>query len=220
MDPYIRLILVLVVGLLVTSIVSSLLYKPSLSTEQELYNKAILGNPVLSDPFSDNSSGRWIIAIPRVGVVLSLEMSIMQSTNGNSMASFCFENALTFSDFLFQVDMSITKSDSGGIVFSADPRSGKYYHFLMYRNGNYSLSVFQNFRESSALQSGTLSTTFDSGTIAVAAKGQVLYLYANGQFLARASNTSFSSGYIGVFAKGFDNLPTEVEFTNEKAWTT
>jgi len=135
----------------------------------------------------------------------------------------CYANTPTFSNFAFQVQMTITQGDEGGILFRADPTNSKYYLFRIDTNGAYDLFVYASNQSSSAtrLLSGT-AQGFKTGlnqpnTLALVAQGNNLYFYINSQFINSASDSTFTSGKIGVFGEDATN-PTDAAFTNAQVW--
>src|SRR6266700_3232543 len=56
-----------------------------------------------------------------------------------------------------------------------------------------------------------------TNTITVVARGGSMYFYINGQYIGGVSNTTLSSGKIGVFGESFNNS-TIVAFSNAEVW--
>src|SRR5260370_89139 len=54
----------------------------------------------------------------------------------------CFAEAPTFGNFAFQVQMTITQGDEGGIIFRADPVNSKFYLFRISQSGAYDLYLY------------------------------------------------------------------------------
>jgi hypothetical protein len=124
----------------------------------------------------------------------------------------------------YQVDLTITKGDGGGITFREDNdySKGNFYLFGIDHNGGYGLYVVKGYSFVNTLRNASnaaIKTGLNqSNQIAVVARGSTIDLYANGQKIDSVSDSTYSQGYIGVFA--FDqNAPTEVIFRNAKVWS-
>ncbi len=131
-----------------------------------------------------------------------------------------------FSDFAYQVQMTIVKGDRGGIIFR-DDTNGNGYYFVIGQDGTYEFGIYKG-----ACTHCTFSTTVrgigssptihkglnQSNLVAVVARGSTIKLYVNNHHIDSVSNSSYSGGRIGVFASDLNN-PTEVVFSNAMVWT-
>src|SRR5258708_20163294 len=54
----------------------------------------------------------------------------------------CFAQGPSFSNFAFQVQMTILQGDEGGVIFRADPVHSKFYLFRISQSGSYDLFVY------------------------------------------------------------------------------
>lgn len=185
-------------------------------------------NLVLEDPLSDNSKGNnWDVNTSSDG------KAGCQFTGGTYHAveldprysNDCVAKNTTFSDFTYQVEMTIVKGDDGGIGFRLDQTSGTGYFVFISTQGGYELDSYDG-NSLKTLVSGT-SAAFKTGldqsnVIAVVARGNTFELYANGQFITRVvDNTyTYSQGQIGVLVSPFSNQghPTEAAYSNAKVW--
>jgi hypothetical protein len=133
----------------------------------------------------------------------------------------CLATATNFSDFLYEVQMTVDTGTQGGIVFRADGSQNSFYLFRIGIDGSYFLDVYQNATTSSTLITG-YSAAITPGlgqqnTVAVIAVQSTLDLYVNQQYVASVTDSSLSSGEIGVVA--YDtNAPTEIVFSNAQVW--
>lgn len=136
----------------------------------------------------------------------------------------CVAKATDFFNFVFEVRMTITKGDCGGVAFRNDPVTDKHYFFEVCQNGYYAFllyaggsgvisKIFAN-RTSMAIRTGTNQ----ANVIAVVANVGTFDLYANKQKIVSISDRTFSHGQIGVVASASNN-PTEVVYSNAKVWT-
>ncbi len=127
-----------------------------------------------------------------------------------------------FSNFTFEVQMTISKGDCGGVVFREGP-GGKHYYFSVCQDGYYSLILYVDYTGTNAKyltsnSSLAIHTGLNaSNLIAVVANGSTLGLYVNRQKIDSVTDSTYSHGTIGLTAEAFNN-PTEVIFQNAKVW--
>lgn len=194
---------------------------------QGILTQAMSGTVLMDDPLTAPTTNNWDQLTPSQSTVNG---SCAYSNGGyHSMMPTkgyfqpCYSRASTFTNFAYQVQMTIVSGDEGGIIFRANPSSSQFYLFRVNVNGGYDLFQYidSNGKDAKDLLSGTASS-FKTGlnsqnTITVVAKGGTLYFYINGQYVASASNSAFPSGLIGVFGESNTN-PTDVAFSNAKVW--
>ncbi len=195
---------------------------------QGIYTQATSGNPTLNDPLSGQNGNNWDEG------TTSGEGSCKFSGNAYHAASqqsdyfyACFAATPTFSNFAYQVQMTIIQGDYGGIIFRADGANSKYYYFRIGKDGAYDLTASHDntFSHDQLLKSGTAPSIIKTGLnqanlVAVAANGSNLYLFVNQKFLAQVSDNTYKSGQIGVFGGDFASKSADVAFTNAQVWTT
>lgn len=142
----------------------------------------------------------------------------------------------SFTDFAFQVDVTIVQGDDGGLVFRFSQAGGNGYTV------NYCLSKGQHCTKGVGLYPITnnhigqclgrytcigngdvpfLNTTLGAkNRLTVVCRRANIYLYVNGKYVSRtndpiAQDYTYSSGAIGMFAYE-DTHPTDVAFSNAK----
>jgi len=132
----------------------------------------------------------------------------------------CNATAVTFGNLTYEVQMTILKGDRGGMFFRQVGTQGPYYYFSIKIDGSYELDSFTG-KTLNALQRGT-SPIVKRGLnqpnqLAVVALGSSVDLYVNGQSIVHISDSTSSSGLIGVAADATDQ-PAEVAFNNARVW--
>ncbi len=189
------------------------LYNP-----QSIYEYATSGSPSLNDPLSAQDTNNWEEVTNGSFACLFIGRAYHASSSQPSTVALCLAHATNFSNFAFQVQMTITNGDAGGLVFRADENS-HLYRFTVHANGLYELYVSQ----SSSGRSQTLAyghvdiNPYQNNLLTVIARDTHIYLYVNRKFLVDANDSAFSFGEIGVF--GYDTAnPTDVAFRNAQAW--
>lgn len=127
-----------------------------------------------------------------------------------------------FSNFAFEVEVVIIHGDRGGIIFRCDDTDTKYYLFQVWASGYYSLYVQidnTNFKTLASDASPAITIGLNqTNLLAVVANGSTLDLYVNHTKLGSVTDSTYTSGYIGLQVESETN-PTEVAFKNAKLWT-
>ena len=182
-----------------------------------------IGTLALNDPLSGNSNGYfWGELSNSAGGCGFSEGAYHASGSQRSLFS-CTASATNFSNFAYQVQMTITRGDAGGIVFRVDETKGTdYYLFRIGSDGSYALDIYNNNSYVSTLKSGP-SSTINTGLnqsilVGVVANGSNISLFVNNKNIDSVSDGTYSQGVIGVAAVSFGN-PTVAVFSNAKVWT-
>jgi DnaJ-like protein/3-keto-disaccharide hydrolase len=170
---------------------------------------------IFDDPLIDNSKGYgWDETKCRFA-----QGAYITSTSGGY--SYCLATNTDFSDFVYQVQVKITKGDCGGIIFRLSGSS--YDFFLICQDQSYAFFMHNtNTALLSAAASGT-SPTIHRGLnqlnfIAIEAQGSSIKLYANHQLLKSVNDNTTTHGQIGVITDDLQGHPTEVAFSNADVW--
>ena len=192
------------------------------NTPQGIYNRATSGRPVLDDPLSQNDTNNWYEGTGNPSCTFTGgAYHASDQTKNNTL--YCAASSTNFSNFVYQIRMTIVKGDFGGIFFRFNIAKFKGYQFNIGQDGKYSLylSVDSTGTYDQLLRSGS-SSFFKTGLnqtnlIAIVASGSNIYLYVNKQYVTSASDSTYNSGQIGVLA-GDTTVPTEVMFRNAQVW--
>ena len=124
-----------------------------------------------------------------------------------------------FLNFALQVQMTIIRGPSGGLLFRSN-LAGTFYAFSISTDGTYFLERISPGSIAGKIQITPLARGSSpainqginqSNTLTVVAQGNTLYLYVNGQYVDSASDSTLTSGAIGVFTLG-----AEAAFSNLK----
>ncbi len=113
---------------------------------QAILSQATSGNPTLNDPLSAPSSNKW----DQLSASNSTQSGSCAYTGGAYHSSMptkgffqpCYAQAPTFSNFAYQVQMTITQGDEGGILFRADTANSKFFLFRISQSGAYDLYLY------------------------------------------------------------------------------
>jgi hypothetical protein len=134
----------------------------------------------------------------------------------------CLARATNFSNFALQVQMTIIHGPSGGLLFRSNLAQGYFYAFSISTDGAYFLKMISPASIAGKIQTTTLISgsslainqgANQSNTLTVVTQGNTFYLYVNGQYVDNASDSTLTSGAIGVFTLG-----AEAAFSNLKVW--
>ncbi|MBV9688440.1 MAG: protein kinase [Ktedonobacteraceae bacterium] len=135
----------------------------------------------------------------------------------------CTNSDRAFSNFAFDVQMTITRGNCGGLVFRYDGSGPTEYLFEVCQDGSYRLYLYKGSKASDAvtLAYGN-SPAIKQGLgqmnlLAVVADGKALTLYANNQKIDQASDATYSIGYLGFVAEDNQNA-TEVVYSKARVW--
>lgn len=180
------------------------------------------GRLALNDPLSDNSGGyRWDTGTVMKGASCTFTVGSYHVTVQAGFVA-CNAEAMTFGELAYQVQMTVLKGDRGGIFFRQVGSQGPYYYFSITITGSYELDASTGGKNLTILRKGT-SPAIKTGLnqpnlLAVVAQGSMIDLYVNGQHIDQISDTTSSSGLIGVAAHT-SHQPAEVAFSNAQVWT-
>jgi serine/threonine protein kinase len=129
-----------------------------------------------------------------------------------------------YSNFAFEVKMTISQGDCGGMTIRNQSNNADLYLFQVCQDGTYDFYKY-------AYNSASGPTTVLSGSpaainqgvgksniIAVGANGSNFDLYINGQKVGSASDSTYSQGSIGLVASAY-NSATIVTYQNARVWT-
>ncbi len=193
------------------------------------------GNPythtgvlALDDPLHDNSKGYgWDTSTNQNNATCAFVNGGYQSSQpADSNFHACFAFAPDFSNFVYEVQMTIVSGQAGGIVFRANPANSTFYYFRVGQDGSYDLWTYVDkyIDHAHHLTSGTSgsSTAIHTGynqsnLVAVVAQGSSLALYVNQQLVTSVSDNSYSHGQIGIVAYNQGSL-AQVVYSNARVW--
>ncbi len=193
---------------------------------QELYIQATSGNPALNNSLHSQNGNNWdVVNNSGEGSCSFKENAYHVTAQQTDYLYACFAATPYFSNFAYQVQMTILQGDFGGIIFRANGANSKYYYFRVGKDGAYDLSVSHDTTSThdQLLKSGIAPSIITTGLnqpnlIAVLAKGSNLYFYVNQKFLAQIHDSTYQSGQIGVFGGDFASTSADASFTNVRVW--
>jgi hypothetical protein len=184
------------------------------------------GSLALNDPLRANAEGHnWPDGITTDGGTCQFKQGAYHvSVTRAEFSHYCIAGATTFSNFAYEVHMTILKGDGGGLIFRADGTKGQFYYFHIGRDGSYALYLYTN---TGSIHGQTLvsdiTATVHTGlnianVLAVVAHDNTIDLYVNGERINSIVNSANGSGQVGLAAT-YSTGSTEIVFSDAKVWT-
>jgi transcriptional regulator with XRE-family HTH domain len=181
------------------------------------------GTLVFFDPLGQQDGSRWTQST-------SIDGGSCQFTGGTyhirqqpGYYAWCSANGI-FSNFAFEVQLTITQGDCGGMTFRDGDKNG-YYYFRICQDSAYEVhkyfsysgpdyTVIQSSR-SSAIRTGL----GQQNKMAVVASGSAMTFYVNEQQIDQEQDSSYTWGHIALIATPYYGHVTDVAYSNAKLWT-
>ncbi len=177
------------------------------------------GNLVLNDPLVDNSKiWDWQLGTNNHNATCAFAKGGYDVTQpAQGFFHSCTAYNTNFSNFTYEVQMSMVSGDYVGIIFCKET-TDLYYLFRIYTNGTYSLlrNVDANIDHAVPLASGSVAYS-ETGIIGVVVNGGTISLYFNRHQIGSASDSTLTHGQIAVLT-GNDTTSAETVFNNAKVW--
>jgi type II secretory pathway pseudopilin PulG len=173
-------------------------------------------NVQLNDPMSDNTKGNgWE------------ESSNCAFTGGAYHVTEATDNTFftcsalksNFKNFTYQATMQFKKGDVGAITFRGDTAQQHFYSYVVGNDGSYALFVYTkpNTKPQTLREGNAQFAAKQSLQVGVVARGSQIGLYINGQSVGSVSDSTYSSGQIGMAAYNTSG-GEDIAFTNAQVW--
>jgi len=186
------------------------------------------GTLALNDPLKDNSNGNfWDEGYNSGGSCIFESRSYHISINVNNSYHLCASNN-SFSNFVYEVNMTILQGYGGGLVFDLNSSSDSFYYFGVNTDRTYEFGIYQNNSFMKSFTQGILLripglSNINTGTrqqhlLAVVTNNSTITVFVDHQPITSVKDSTFSQGYIGVAADD-EGDATEVAFNNARVWT-
>jgi eukaryotic-like serine/threonine-protein kinase len=182
---------------------------------------ATSGSIALNDPLRDNSNGYFWGSNDSHGTC-QFAGGAYQVGISQGYSHYCTASTTNFSNFTYEVTLTILQGDCGGIIFRGNDTNGTGYLFWVCQDGTYAFYLDTSSTQST-LSTSSSSSVINTGlgqsnVIAVVANGSTLDLYVNQQKIDSVSDSTYNHGQIGVDATSLGTA-TEVVFRNARVWT-
>jgi eukaryotic-like serine/threonine-protein kinase len=177
------------------------------------------GNMVLNDSMVDNSKNwDWQLGTNNNNATCAFAKGGYDVTQpAQGFFHSCTAYNTNFSNFTYEVQMTMISGDYAGIIFCKES-TDQYYLFRIYTNGTYSLlrNVDANIDHAVPLANGSFAYS-GTGIIGVVVNGGTINLYFNRQQIGSASDSAYTHGQIAVLT-GNNTTSAETVFNNAKVW--
>jgi hypothetical protein len=188
---------------------------------QDLYAQATSGTPALTDPLSPQNPNQWYsLGSPGSCTFTGNALHASASPTGSkSTNSVCVARSTSFDNFAYQGRATILQGDTSGLTFRLDASGG--YDFFISSEGFYAFASFSenNFKVLVVADSSAINTGLNqSNLLTVIARGSTIYLYVNQQYLTSVTDSTSSSGEIGVSVDNTSGGPVDVAFSAIQVW--
>ncbi|MBV9230047.1 MAG: helix-turn-helix domain-containing protein [Chloroflexi bacterium] len=135
----------------------------------------------------------------------------------------CWNQDFDFKNFAFEVQMKITQGDCGGILSRSNPATNyQFYELDVCQDGSYNFLAFSgpsNYKTLASKTSPAITIGLNQlNLIAIVANGRTFDLYVNKQKIDSIQDSTYSHGQIGLLAFAGQNAPTDVIYSQAKAW--
>jgi len=192
---------------------------------QSLYNQTTQRTPTLNDALTGPDNYGWDNYSQGGNTSCSFFGNAYHSKAGPGYFSPCYAKATNYSDFIFQAQVAPVSGHSAGIVLRADSTNDKGYRFRISTDGTYILNKFffnsAGQPQQTILASGQspliVSSANQPNLVAAIGQGTSIYLFVNNKYLDRASDSTYSSGQVGVYVDS-DASEVEAAFRNARVW--
>jgi hypothetical protein len=189
---------------------------------QNVYTSATQGTPVLNDSLSFNTGSNWEEDQAQGGGGCAFSGGAYHASIDQKGFYFaCAAQNTSFSNFAYQVQMTITKGDAGGVFFRGNRSASQFYLLSIARDGTFDLFVSKDQNHSSDLNFGNSSAikknSGQANLISVVVRGNSIYFYINKQYAGSVNDSTYKGGQIGVFVDA-RTTATDVAFNNAQAW--
>jgi hypothetical protein len=210
--------LTIAVVMLVLSLPTSLLARQS-SKSADPYPPAGW-NLGLDDPLTVNN-GNW-----QVNAACQFIQGVYQISAGVTQGTRCFNNAVSFSDFVFEAQVQGGSDLEEALRFRFSNSDNTGYSFYIGKKGEYTFYIRNKDSDRAEILAGGTSEAIHTGPdqsnlMAVVARGNTFDLYVNRQFIRTVidEKNTFDHGTIGFGVRTPKNKPGEASFSNVKVWT-
>ncbi len=192
---------------------------------QSIYTQATQGGPAFTSSLAAQDNNNWDVNDTTDGGGCGFNAGSYHTTILSNHFYFpCFAPGTNFGNFAYQAEVTINQGNEGGLIFRANSNFdlAQFYLFSIDQTGNYSLAVSKDKTHGTTLASDA-SPAIKTGAgkqnlLTVISKGNIFYLYINKQYVGSASDSSYSTGEIGVFASD-STANTDVSFRNAQVWS-
>lgn len=179
------------------------------------------GTVAFLDPLKDNSQAlSWSVGTNELGATCRFTGGAYYVTQPHvGYFHACSAQSTNYSNFVFEVQMTLISGDYAGIIFRDNPANSSSYLFRVDLTGHYALLLYTANQNQTLLQGqAPVIGLKQAHLIAVVANNADISLYMDRQLLGRINDGTYTQGQIGVLVGNAGNNAVG-EFRNAKVWT-
>ena len=189
---------------------------------QSTYDRITSMVPSFTDPLDGRHSSPWSNKVKGGTGCAYKNGAYHLHIAPKDLYSYCLATGTNYSNFLFQVQMTIIQGLDAGMVFRTANPSLPSYVFTITYGGLYALNVAVDPQHSRSLAFGR-SLAINTGLnqtnlLSVMARDGNISLFINKHFVAGASDNTYLSGAIGLVASNFPQTSIDIAFNNALVW--
>jgi transcriptional regulator with XRE-family HTH domain len=194
-----------------------------ISTQTHSYPEYLSGNGRLSffDPLSQESGSKWSSQSNNSGGTCRFTHGAYHVSQQLTTSLVSCPAHEIFSNFAFEVQLTITRGGCGGVVFR-DDNAGHFYYFRICEDGIYAVLKYVDPIHAKYLYSGRSSAIHtgqsQQNKIAVVANGSLMTFYVNSQQIDQEQDSSYTSGKVVLVADPSYGNATDVAYSNAGLW--
>lgn len=208
-----------------TSSASTAGSSPTLAVTQNPYSPQMV-KLLLSDPLKDNSRGYEWDETTQGSTSCGFSEGGYRVKALAQGAIICNPEAksLFLNNLTYEISLKVIQGEVEGMAFRFNQSNVTGYTFFIdTQHGTYSLNAANGtstpFRgiingSSTVIRKGLKQ----SNVLAIVANNSIISLYINNQFIAKANDSTYSQGQLGIFTADIQS-PADVEASNARAWT-
>ncbi|MEO8970132.1 MAG: hypothetical protein ABI406_00860 [Ktedonobacteraceae bacterium] len=192
------------------------------TSPQDLYTQVMSRTPTLNDPLTGQDANNWQNLSSLSSCTFTAGVLHLSGSAGS-----CVGESTNFSDFAYQVKMTIIKGDLGGVAFRVDAVNRKLYFFTINPDGLYIVAFIGGGSTSSgnqkilaAASSSAITTGLNQqNTLTVIARSSNINIYINKQYITTLTDSSSTIGAIGMLGGSSTSGSSDVTFSDAQVWT-
>jgi hypothetical protein len=195
------------------------------SSPQALFEQVTGRKPALYDLLTDRTTSSWPVVTddPDAHCTFGADGYHVTDTKQSTFYN-CMSTGSYYSNFAFQVQVTILSGDGASLVFRGSEGLNEFYRFRIDQYGYYGLLLSNDptrHTEPQPLRAGS-SQDIHQGTgqmnvLTVIATGSDIYLYINSHFITHERDSTLTVGEIGLSVSNFSQS-TEAVFSRAEVW--
>ena len=192
------------------------------TTRQTIYTQATSGSPAFQSSLAgpDNAGWETYDAQGGGGCYYSNGAFHADVRNKNYYVA-CFGLNTNYTNMAFEVNMTILKGNTGGLIFRGNKDTLKFYSFEVGSDGIVGLNASQDdghahnlfIDHPDAVKTGAGQTNL----VDVIARSNTIYFYVNKQYVGQVQDTAYTSGQLGFMSLDTSSA-TDVAYQNARIW--